>query len=247
MTTAPRPTAETAVLAPDAPLPPLDGFRISLPAGVQPFKLELALHHRHRRLSRRGGACLHARLFHLERPRRGDRRHPSVRAVRHQPLLSPASHPPRPEMSQMARARHGRHRDVLPAGNPGALGRHSPPPPSIRRRTAGPAHARWQASSGAISAGSWSISRNSRGSESTNAMPRTFCATGSTSRSNAINWLIWINLLQMPLFFGAGFAVAWLFGRNAGRGGADGPEHSDVRRIRTHGRWSGTSPGRSIR
>ena len=39
MTTAPRPTARIAVLAPDAPLPPLDGFRIALPAGVQPFKL----------------------------------------------------------------------------------------------------------------------------------------------------------------------------------------------------------------
>ena len=26
------------------------------------------------------------------------------------------------------------------------------------------------------------------------------------------NWLVWINLAQMPLFFGAGFAVAWLFG-----------------------------------
>jgi len=39
MTTAPRPTAKIAELAPDAPLPPLDGSRISLPAGVQPFKL----------------------------------------------------------------------------------------------------------------------------------------------------------------------------------------------------------------
>ena len=27
------------------------------------------------------------------------------------------------------------------------------------------------------------------------------------------NWLVWINLLQMPLFFAAGFAVAWLFGQ----------------------------------
>jgi fatty-acid desaturase len=26
------------------------------------------------------------------------------------------------------------------------------------------------------------------------------------------NWLVWINLIQMPLFFAAGFAVAWLFG-----------------------------------
>ena len=25
-------------------------------------------------------------------------------------------------------------------------------------------------------------------------------------------WLVWINLIQMPLFFAAGFAVAWLFG-----------------------------------
>ena len=38
MTTAPRPTARVAVLAPDAPLSPPDGFRISLSAGVQPFK-----------------------------------------------------------------------------------------------------------------------------------------------------------------------------------------------------------------
>ena len=29
------------------------------------------------------------------------------------------------------------------------------------------------------------------------------------------NWLIWINLLQMPMFFGAGFAVAWLSGETA--------------------------------
>src|SRR5258707_1947432 len=26
------------------------------------------------------------------------------------------------------------------------------------------------------------------------------------------HWLVWINLGQMPLFFGAGFAVAWLAG-----------------------------------
>lgn len=26
------------------------------------------------------------------------------------------------------------------------------------------------------------------------------------------NWLVWINLIQMPLFFAAGFIVAWLFG-----------------------------------
>ena len=26
------------------------------------------------------------------------------------------------------------------------------------------------------------------------------------------DWLVWINLIQMPLFFAAGFAVAWLFG-----------------------------------
>ncbi|HMH99522.1 MAG TPA: acyl-CoA desaturase, partial [Bradyrhizobium sp.] len=26
------------------------------------------------------------------------------------------------------------------------------------------------------------------------------------------HWLVWINLGQMPLFFGAGFAVAWLSG-----------------------------------
>ena len=186
MTTAPRPTARIAVLAPDAPLPPLAALRISLPAGVQPFKLNwpyiigIGAYHAVAR------ACLHARLFQLERPHRRDRRHPSVRAVRHQPLLPPAAHPSRPEMSEMARARHGRHRDVLPAGNAGALGRHSPPPSSIRRRAAGPALARWPASSGATSAGSWCISRSCRGSESTNATPRTFCATASTSRSNAI-------------------------------------------------------------
>jgi len=29
------------------------------------------------------------------------------------------------------------------------------------------------------------------------------------------NWLVWINLGQMPLFFGAGFAVAWLSGQPA--------------------------------
>ncbi len=26
------------------------------------------------------------------------------------------------------------------------------------------------------------------------------------------NWLVWINLGQMPLFFAAGFAAAWLSG-----------------------------------
>src|SRR5215217_3955067 len=39
MTTAPRPTARVAVLAPDAPLPPVVAVSITLPAGVQPFKL----------------------------------------------------------------------------------------------------------------------------------------------------------------------------------------------------------------
>jgi fatty-acid desaturase len=39
MRTAPRPPARIAVFAPDAPLPPLDGLRMALPAGVQPFKL----------------------------------------------------------------------------------------------------------------------------------------------------------------------------------------------------------------
>ena len=32
------------------------------------------------------------------------------------------------------------------------------------------------------------------------------------------NWLLWINLGQIPLFFAAGFAVAWLSARRRGRG-----------------------------
>ncbi len=139
MTTAPRPTARIAVLDARRPSPSARGLPDFAACGRATVQAELALHHRHRRLSRRGRACLHARLFQLERPRRGDRRHPSVRAVRHQPLLPPTAHPSRPEMSEMARARHGRHRDVLPAGDPGALGRDPPPASSIRRRPAGPA------------------------------------------------------------------------------------------------------------
>ena len=34
------------------------------------------------------------------------------------------------------------------------------------------------------------------------------------------DWLVWIYLIQMPLFFAAGFAVAWLLGDTAGRCGA---------------------------
>ena len=47
-------------------------------------------------------------------------------------------------------------------------------------------------------------------------------------------WLVWINLIQMPLFFAAGFAVAWLSGATAGGRRADRPQHPAVRRLRPH-------------
>src|SRR3954462_4931896 len=36
------------------------------------------------------------------------------------------------------------------------------------------------------------------------------------------NWLVWINLLQMPLFFALGFATAWLFGQTPAEATATG-------------------------
>jgi len=36
------------------------------------------------------------------------------------------------------------------------------------------------------------------------------------------NWLVWINLGQMPLFFGAGFVVAWLLGQTPGAAATTG-------------------------
>ena len=100
---------------------------------------QLALHYRDRRLARFRAAGLHAELFQLERFCHSAARHASVRAVRHQPLLSPAADPPRAEMSEMAGAHDGGHRGLLRAGNPGALGRDPPPASSIRRPAAGPA------------------------------------------------------------------------------------------------------------
>ena len=49
------------------------------------------------------------------------------------------------------------------------------------------------------------------------------------------NWLVWINLLQMPMFFAVGFAVVWLSGETAAAAAMTGLEHSDVRRVRAHG------------
>ena len=130
--------------------------RLPLPAGVRPFQLNwpyiivIGAYHA------AGAAGLHARLFQLERPHRGAARHASVRAVRHQPLLSPAAHPPRPEMSEMAGARDGRSsrcpacRKRRRAGSRSTAGTINSPT-SSRTRTA-----RWPVSSGATSAGSWS-------------------------------------------------------------------------------------------
>ena len=47
-------------------------------------------------------------------------------------------------------------------------------------------------------------------------------------------WLVWINLIQMPLFFAAGFAVGWLLGAIARGRRADRTQHPDVRRLRSH-------------
>ena len=49
------------------------------------------------------------------------------------------------------------------------------------------------------------------------------------------DWLVWINLIQMPLFFAAGFVVAWLLGATAGSRRADRRQHPAVRRLRPHG------------
>ena len=140
MTIVHAPTAEPALLAgADYAIPVAGKERLALPAGVRPFRLNwpyiigIAAYHA------AAVAGLHARLFQLERPDPGDARHPSVRAVRHQPLLPPAADPSRPEMPKVAGACDGGRRDVLPAGDAGALGRDPPPAPSIRRRSARPA------------------------------------------------------------------------------------------------------------
>jgi stearoyl-CoA desaturase (delta-9 desaturase) len=44
------------------------------------------------------------------------------------------------------------------------------------------------------------------------------------------HWLVWINLGQMPLFFGAGFAVAWLSGEAPDAAAQTGLHH-DVQRV----------------
>ena len=122
---------------------------------------------------------------------------------------------------EMAGACHGRHRDVLPAGNTGALGRDSPPPPSIRRRTAGPAHARWPgffwSHIGWILVHQPELSRLGIYERYAKDILRDRFYVALERH----NWLVWINLLQMPLFFAAGFAVGMAVGRNAGSGGAD--------------------------
>ena len=195
---------------------------------------QLALHHRDRRLSCPGAAGLHARLFHLERPDPRHARHPSVRAVRHQPLLSPASDPSRPEMPEMAGACDG-GRSRCPACRKRRRAGSRSTAAIISSPTSSPIRtARWSASSGATSAGSWSISRSCRGSESTNATPRTSCATASTSRWSAMTGWSGSILIQMPLFFAAGFAVAWLSGETPAGRGADRTQHPGVRRVRAH-------------
>ena len=61
------------------------------------------------------------------------------------------------------------------------------------------------------------------------------------------NWLVWINLLQMPLFFAAGFAAAWLFGPDALPARRRPASASCCSACSCARCWSGTSPGRSIR
>jgi len=83
--------------------------------------------------------------------------------------------------------------------------------PSIRRPAAGP-HSPLASFSGATSDGFWSTSRNSRACEFTKRYAKDILRDRFYVALERNHWLVWINLGQIPLFFGAGFAVAWLSG-----------------------------------
>ena len=114
-------------------------------------------------------------------------------------------------MPEMAGAFHGGHRDVLPAGNAGALGRDPPPAPSIRRRAARPAQPAGQFLLGHIG---WILVHQPELARL--GIYERYAKDILRDRFYVAlerhNWLVWINLIQMPLFFAAGFAVAWLSG-----------------------------------
>jgi len=92
---------------------------------------------------------------------------------------------------------------------------HSPSP-SVRRSTAGPAYAAGEFFSGATSAGSWSTSPKLSRLGIYERYAKDILRDRFYVALERHNWLVWINLLQMPLFFALGFATAWLSGQPAG-------------------------------
>jgi fatty-acid desaturase len=175
MTTAPRPIARVAVLAPDAPLPPLDGFRMSLPAGVQPFKLNWPY------ITGIGAYHAVAVLAFMPAYFTWSGLVVAIVGTHLCGLLGIAIH-----------RRHHQFADEQP--DP-----HSPLAGFFW------SHIGW------ILVHQPELSRLGIYERYARDILRDRFYVALERH----NWLIWINLLQMPMFFGAGFAVAWLSGETA--------------------------------
>ena len=214
MTTAPRPIARVAVLAPDAPLPPLDGFRISLPAGVQPFKLNwpyiigIGAYHAVAVLAFMPGyftwsglvvaivgthlcgllginLCYHRLLTHRGLKCPKWLEHAMV-------VIAMSCLQETPARWVAIHRRHHQFADEQP--DP-----HSPLAGFFW------SHIGW------ILVHQPELSRLGIYERYAKDILRDRFYVALERH----NWLIWINLLQMPMFFGAGFAVAWLSGETA--------------------------------
>ena len=214
MTTAPRPTARVAVLAPDAPLPPPDGFRISLPAGVQPFKpnwpyiIGIGAYHAVAVLAFMPGyftwsglavaivgthlcglfginLCYHRLLTHRGLKCPKWLEHAMV-------VIAMSCLQETPARWVAIHRRHHQFADEQP--DP-----HSPLAGFFW------SHIGW------ILVHQPELSRLGIYERYAKDILRDRFYVALERH----NWLIWINLLQMPMFFGAGFAVAWLSGETA--------------------------------
>ena len=214
MTTAPRPTARIAVLAPDAPLPPLDGVRIPLPAGVQPFKpnwpyiIGIGAYHAVAVLAFMPGyfswsglavaivgthlcglfginLCYHRLLTHRGLKCPKWLEHAMV-------VIAMSCLQETPARWVAIHRRHHQFADELP--DP-----HSPLAGFFW------SHIGW------ILVHQPELSRLGIYERYAKDILRDRFYVALERH----NWLIWINLLQMPVFFGAGFAVGWLSGETA--------------------------------
>ena len=149
MTTAPRPMAKTAALTPADLTPPLSPAllspalanpRIPLPAGVKPFQLNwpyiivIGAYHVVAVLAFMPGYFSWSGLLALAIVGTHLCGLFGINLCYHRLLTHRGLKCPK-----WLEHSDGRDRDVLPAGNPGPLGRDPSPAPSVRRRTAGPA------------------------------------------------------------------------------------------------------------